>query len=87
MRIKFKKEKQKEFLQRVLSNLGCPSLRSLKQHGIEINYQTLKSYYSENRTIPESLFEDLCKLSKLKKEDFSFELLKENYGQVIGGKK
>ena len=86
MRIQFKEDKQREFIKKVLTNLGCPSLRSLKQHGIEINYQTLKSYYSEERTLPESLFNDLCKLAKLNNENFQFKIINENWGQTLGGK-
>ena len=86
-RIKFEKTKQKEFIKKVLEKLGCPSLRSLRQHGIEIKYSCLKNYYSEYRTLPENLFEDLCDLAKIKKEDLAFKTLQENYGQVIGGRK
>lgn len=63
MRIQFKKGKQREFLRLVLERSRCPSLRALRQFGFDVGYQTLKSYYAENRTLPLSLFEDLCTLA------------------------
>lgn len=35
----------------------------------------------------EDFFEDLCSISGLKKEDFDFCVLKNNWGQVIGGRR
>ena len=87
MRIKFGKGKQREFLEKVLDNLGCPSLRELLHRGVGTNYQTLKNYYSERRLLSNSLFDELLKISGLKREDFDFEILDENWGQMKGGKK
>jgi len=87
MRIKFRKGRQREFIQKVLLNLHSPSLRSLNQFGFEVNYQTLKSYFSENRTLPKDFFDDLCELSGIDEKEIKFELLDDNWGKVKGGKK
>lgn len=84
MRIKFNKGKQREFLSKVMSQIACPSLRRLGERGINVNYQTMKSYYTENRTLPLELFEDLCKLSGI---SVKTENLEENWGKVKGGKR
>ena len=86
MRIKFKKYEQRNFLKKVLEVLGCPSLSELRNRGISVDYSTLKNYFNESRTIPEDLFEDLIKISKLNKNDFTFEVLEDNWGKVKGGK-
>ncbi len=88
MRIKFnEKGKQREFIKLVLERINCPSLRELINRGIEVNYSTLKNYYSEKRLISLEFFEELLKLGELDKDDFSFEFVGDNWGQVIGGKK
>jgi len=87
MRIKFARGKQREFLKKVLISTYCPSLRALKQYGISVNYSTLKSYFNENRTLPESLFLDLCKLGGIYCQKLKFVLIEDNWGQKIGGKK
>ena len=87
MRVKFKKGKQRKFLKEVLEKLNCPNLRAFNQFGFEIPYSTLKNYYSEARNLPEKLFEDLILISKINKKEIEFELLEENFGQVLGGKK
>ncbi len=86
LRVKFAKGEQRKFIQIVLGKINCPSLRALNQFGFEIPYSTLKSYYVENRLLPLDFFENLCKLAELKKEDFNFEILNENWGQIKGGK-
>jgi hypothetical protein len=86
MRIKFDKGQQRVFLNLVLKRSNCPSLRSLISRGFDVPYSTLKSYYGENRTIPEIFFNELCIFADLKKEDFKFKFLNENWGQVLGGK-
>ncbi len=85
MRIKFKKGYQKKFIDSVLLNSNCPSLRSLISRGFDIPYSTLKSYYNENRTLPEEFFKQMCILAGFKEEDFSFKVLREGWGQVLGG--
>ncbi len=86
-RVKFNKGMQRKFLDRVLESIGCPSLRALRERGIEVNYSTLKNYYIEDRLMNEVLFSDLCYISGIKKEDLNFELLDENWGQSKGGSK
>jgi hypothetical protein len=87
MRVKFRKGQQRRFLQRVLLNIGCPSLRSIRERGFGINYQTLKSYFFENRTLPEDLVDDLCFLGKIDKKSLKVIYLKDNWGQAKGGRK
>lgn len=86
MRVKFKKGMQRKFLERVLKNTDCPSLRSLISRGFNVNYSTLKSYFNENRTLPEGLFRDLCTFSSQNPDDIEYTLLNENWGQSLGGK-
>ena len=87
MRIRFRKGKQKEFIEKVLEATGSPSLRELINRGIDVKYPSLKNYSSERRFLPSQLFEELLNISRLDKNSFSFELLDENFGQVFGGKK
>jgi len=87
MRIKFRKGEQRKFIKKVLDSLYSPSLRAIKQYGINVNYQSLKSYYSENRTLPESLFLDLRKLARINPEDAKIKRVEENWGQKLGGKR
>ena len=87
MRIKFKKGKQREFFNEVLQNLACPSLRELINRGINVNYSTLKNYFSEARLMPESLYKELCHLSKIDEKRFEVEFVGNFWGQVKGGKK
>jgi hypothetical protein len=85
-RIKFDKGKQREFLDLVIIRINSPSLRGLLQFGLETTYENLKNYYSERRLLPRDLFEDMIYLAKLKKKDFRFSYLDENWGRVKGGK-
>jgi hypothetical protein len=87
MRILFKSGKQREFIKEILSEIGCPSLRRLGERGIDVNYQSLKSYYHEDRTLPEDLFQDLCKLSGLNPASLKIKKLNDNWGRVKGGKR
>lgn len=87
MRISFKKGKQKEFIKKVLESTGSPSLRELINRGIDVKYNSLKNYSSERRFLPSQLFEELLSLSGLNKSSFSFEMVDENFGQILGGKK
>jgi len=87
MRIKFRKGEQRKFIDRVIANANCASLRRIGQFGIEVNYQSLKSYYHEDRTLPESLFLDLCKLARISPEDVKIKRVEENWGQKLGGMK
>ncbi len=88
MRIKFNsKGKQREFIKLVLEKINCPSLRELINRGVDVNYSTLKNYFTESRLIPEEFFNELIELSGLNKEDFEFSIVSDNWGQVVGGKK
>jgi len=87
MRIKFLKGEQRKFIKKVLDSLYSPSLRAIRQYGVNVNYQSLKSYYSENRTLPESLFLDLCKLARINPENVKIKRVEENWGQKLGGSK
>ena len=84
--ILFKQWKQREFLDLVKLKLNCSSLRSLLQFGIKSHYSTLKDYYSERLLLPRTLFEDLCYLAKINKNQLSFSYLEENWGQIKGGR-
>ena len=86
-RVKFKKGEQRKFIQNVLSEINCPSLRAFLQFGLGVPYSTLKNYFVEVRLIPEDLFRDLCYLAKMKVEDLDVEYLGEHWGKVRGGKK
>jgi len=85
MRIKFNKGHQRKFIQEVLKNINCPSLRELGNR-LSINYSTLKNYFNEERCLPENLFYDFCYISKLDKRSFDVEYLNENWGKIKGGK-
>jgi predicted HAD superfamily hydrolase len=86
MRIKFAKGTQRDFINQILRIVGSPSLRELLNRGIGTNYQTLKNYYSGRRLLSEELFTELLNLAKLNKNNFSFELVEENWGKIKGGK-
>jgi ATP-dependent Zn protease len=87
MRMKFREGEQKKFMQQVLDSIACPSLRRLKERGIDVNYQTLKSYFNENRTLPQSLMQDLCALSKINPKSIKAKILEDRWGQSKGGKR
>ena len=87
IRIKFRKGMQRKFIDLVILNSHSPSLRKLLQFGLKINYSTLKSYYNENRTLPEDLFEDLLILGKVDEKSLKVVHLREYWGQSKGGKK
>ena len=86
MRLKFSKGKQKEFLKKVMEKINCPSLKELENRLVGVFYSSLKNYFSERRTLSQELFEDLCELANLDENNFSFEILDENWGQSKGGK-
>ena len=65
--------------------MNCPSLKELSNR-IGVNYSSLKNYFNEERTLPYDSFNDLCYVSQIDKKNLDFEILDENYGQVIGGK-
>ena len=85
-RIKFEKGKQREFFEKVLESISCPSLRELVNRGVSMNYSGLKNYFCERRLLSEDLFNELLHISGLKREGFDFQIVAENWGQVKGGK-
>jgi hypothetical protein len=87
MRIIFQKKHQKIFLRNVLKKMNCPSIKELKNRGIEATYSTLKNYFNNQNSLPFELFETLCFLSKVDKNKFNFEIVEDNFGQIKGGKK
>ena len=86
-RIIFKKSEQREFLNSVKTNLNCTSIRGLLQFGLDIPYPTLKNYYNEHMSLPQSLFDNLCHLAKINPRNLEVSYLEENWGQIKGGKK
>lgn len=84
MRVKFRKGEQRKFIIKVLEEIACPNLRSLLERGFSLNYQTLKSYFNENRTLPEDLVDDLCFLAKIDKKSLKAVYLKDHWGQKLG---
>ena len=86
MRIKFQKGKQREFLDLVVKRLNCVSLRGILQFGLDISYDCLKNYYVERRLMDRELFNDLCHISKINKNELKVEYFMDNWGQVKGGK-
>jgi hypothetical protein len=85
LRVKFKEKEQRKFMQEVLKRINCPSLRELGNR-LTINYSTLKNYFNEERCLPENLFNDLCYISKINKNELNIKFLEENWGQIKGGK-
>jgi len=87
MRIRFKKGKQRAFLKEVLIAIGSPSLRELINRGFDIPYSTLKNYYSESRLLPEGFFRELVYLAKINVNELDIDVIKDNWGKVLGGSK
>jgi len=83
-RIKFPKGEQRQFLKQVIVKINSPSLKELSQR-LNLNYSTLKSYYAENRLLPQQLFNDLIIISKI--ENPKIKILDEYWGKSKGGKK
>lgn len=86
MKIKFNHGEQKKFLRLVLNKIGAPSLIELINRGIDINYHTLKNYYSGRRLMPLELFETLCRISGLDKKEINYEIVNDSWGQSKGGR-
>lgn len=85
-RIKFAKGKQRKFLLEVLEKINCPSLRELRKRGFDVSYSSLKNYFSERRNLPGDFFMDLIEISKIDEKNINFEILDENFGQILGGR-
>jgi len=78
---------QRKFLFLILKKTDCPSIKELSNRFLGVSYSAWRNYFSEIRLLPLNLFEELCKFANVKKENFKFEELKNNWGQVVGGKK
>lgn len=87
MRIQFEKGKQREFLDLVRQRIRAPSFREMLHFGFSMTESSLKNYLIERRLMPEELFEEMLHLAKLSREDFDFDLVEDNWGQVKGGRK
>jgi len=83
MRAKLSKKKQREFLVKVMQEVGSPSLFELSRR-IDVNYSTMKNYFNGDRLFPKELYENLIKISGLK---CRAEFVENNWGQIKGGKK
>ena len=86
MRVKFKLNEQRKFLDLVVSRLNCVSLRGVLQFGFAVSYNSLKSYYTERRALPKTFFDDLCYIAKINPNRLKVEYLEDNWGKVKGGK-
>ena len=87
MRVKFQKGKQKEFLNECILQMNSLSLNGLLEFGITATSSSLKNYYSERRLLSKSLFEELCHLAKIQKENLIYEEISEEWGKSKGGQK
>ena len=85
-RVLFKKGEQRKFLELVVKKLNTVSVRSLLQFGFDVNYSSLKNYYTERRLIPENLFTRLCNISNINTRKFKIKYINNNWGQIKGGK-
>ena len=83
-RVKFsKKNFQRKFLKQAITKVNSPSLREFCNR-FNINYSTMKNYYSEKRLLPNVLFDDLRKISGIHVRVIE---IQDNWGQIKGGKK
>jgi DNA-directed RNA polymerase specialized sigma54-like protein len=85
-RVQFLEKGQRDFMNEVLLKLNCLTLKELADR-CDLNYSTMKNYYSLKRLLPENIFLDLCFVSKINTEILHFNLIEGNLGQVSGGKK
>lgn len=86
-RIVFSNGEQRNFLNLVKTQLNCFTIKDILQFGIDLSYSTLKNYYHEDRRLPEDLFNDLCYLAKIYKNNLKFQVVEGNIGQIMGGRK
>lgn len=87
MRVKFGKGRQREFIEKVMISMACPSLIEIINRGVGVSYSSLKNYYSERRCLSKDLFLELCKIARIDIKSVEFEYVGDNWGQVKGGKK
>ena len=84
-RVWFPEGKQREFLDLVVNNLSCGSVRGILQFGLDVNYNALKSYYIERRVMPKDLFDNLCHIAKINASEIDCHILNSNYCFILGG--
>jgi hypothetical protein len=85
MKVKFKKNKQREFIKKVIESSNSFSLRELARR-LEVNYASLKNNFVERRLLGEDLFDQLCFVGEVDKNKFKVDFVEENWGQVLGGR-
>ena len=85
-RVLFKSGEQRKFLDLVIKNLDCVSLRGLLQFGFNVSYASLKNYYVERRLLSKSLFESMCYLAKIGVSRLEIKDMDGNWGQINGGR-
>jgi len=86
-RVLFKKQEQRKFLKLAIEKLNCISLRGLLQFGFDVKYSSLKNYYTERRLMPKDFFDNLCYLAKIDVNKLDIKYLKDNWGQIKGGRR
>ena len=86
-RVRFSKGKQREFFNLVIGRLNCRNLRRLLQFGLDVSYDSLKNYYTERRSLPKELFDNLCYLAKINPHKINCNILNANYCYILGGLK
>lgn len=86
-RVLFRKGQERKFLDLVVSKLNCISIRGILQFGFEVNYSSLKNYYTERRLLPRGFFESLCHLAKVDSSKLKVRFISGNWGQVKGGRR
>lgn len=85
MRVKFNLGQQKLFLNYVMQKNSW-NLRELAERS-ETGYELIKKYHQEKCFISSDLFFKLSKLGKINSKNLDIELLDDNWGKIIGGKK
>ncbi|MBS3055026.1 MAG: hypothetical protein J4452_00870, partial [Candidatus Aenigmarchaeota archaeon] len=64
-RISFSKSNQKKFIQRVCNGKSLMSFLKENNVMLNISYSSFKKYYSEQLTLPLSVFETLCRIGNI----------------------
>ncbi|MBT3463375.1 hypothetical protein HN451_00175 [archaeon] len=85
-RVQFDNGKQREFLDLVVNQLGCVSVRGILQFGFDVSYSCLKNYYVERRMMSRGFFRDLCHVAKIDSSSLGVNYVLGNLGCVRGGK-
>ncbi|MBU3912454.1 MAG: hypothetical protein KKE50_00010 [Nanoarchaeota archaeon] len=84
MRVLFKKREQRGFILRCIQDESIKNfLSKLTQ---KIPYSTFKKYSQEKLALPQSLFEELCRLSHQDPKKINYSILLDNWGAVKGGR-